>query len=66
MGADRGMTEERLAERDRDVLQQVTSRGIPVVVNLAGGYLEDGTTERLHVKTIRVMADVLSSLVRAK
>jgi acetoin utilization deacetylase AcuC-like enzyme len=66
MGAVRGMTEERLGERDRDVLEKVTSRGIPVVVNLAGGYLEDGTTERLHVKTIRVMADVLSSLVRAK
>jgi acetoin utilization deacetylase AcuC-like enzyme len=64
MGAVRGLTEERLGERDRSVLQTVTSRGIPVVVNLAGGYLEDGTTERLHVETIRVMAEVLSSLPR--
>jgi acetoin utilization deacetylase AcuC-like enzyme len=66
MGSIRGLTADRLEERDRLVLRALAIRGIPVVVNLAGGYLEDGTTQRLHVKTIRVMADVLSSLVRAK
>ena len=66
MGSVRGLTADRLEERDRLVLRALAIRGIPVVVNLAGGYLEDGTTQRLHVKTIRVMADVLSSLVRAK
>jgi len=66
MGSVRGLTADRLEERDRLVLRALAIRGVPVVVNLAGGYLEDGTTERLHVKTIRVMADVLSSFLRAK
>jgi hypothetical protein len=41
--------------RDRFVIEQVRSRGIPLVVNLAGGYVR-GVCERLHVNTIRQMA----------
>ena len=41
--------------RDRFVIEQVRSRGIPLVVNLAGGYVR-GVSERLHVNTIRQMA----------
>jgi hypothetical protein len=36
-------------------IEQVRSRGIPLVVNLAGGY-ERGVSERLHLNTIRIMA----------
>lgn len=50
-----GITEAFLLERDRFVIGQVRARGIPVVVNLAGGYVR-GISERLHVNTIRVMA----------
>ena len=50
------ITEAFLQERDRLVIEAVRSRGIPMVVNLAGGYVE-GVSERLHVDTIRVMAE---------
>lgn len=45
-------------ERDRFVVEQVRGRGIPLVVNLAGGYVR-GVSERLHVNTIRAMASPL-------
>ena len=57
-----GITEAFLIERDRFVIEQVRARGIPLVVNLAGGYVR-GTSERLHVNTVRVMASTgLSAL----
>jgi len=54
-----GVTEAFLIERDRFVIEQVRARGIPLVVNLAGGYVR-GVSERLHVNTIRVMASQTS------
>jgi hypothetical protein len=38
------------------VIEAVRSRGIPLLVNLAGGYVR-GVSERLHVNTIRAMAE---------
>jgi acetoin utilization deacetylase AcuC-like enzyme len=52
-----GITEAFLVERDRFVIAQVRARGIPLVVNLAGGYVR-GVSERLHVETIRTMCDL--------
>ena len=52
-----GITEAFLIERDRFVIEQVRARGIPLVVNLAGGYVR-GTSERLHVNTVRVMTSL--------
>jgi acetoin utilization deacetylase AcuC-like enzyme len=46
-----------LAWRDRFVIGEVRRRGIPLVINLAGGYQPDGTTVALHVETIRIAAD---------
>jgi acetoin utilization deacetylase AcuC-like enzyme len=54
-----GVDAEFLRFRDQFVLGHLVHRGIPVVVNIAGGYLEDGTSERLHVETIRVAAETL-------
>jgi len=54
-----GVTAEFLRWRDQFVLGHLVHRGIPVVVNLAGGYLEDGTAERLHVETVRIAANTL-------
>jgi acetoin utilization deacetylase AcuC-like enzyme len=54
VGAIHGVDEEFLRRRDAHVVSAVRSRGIPLVVNLAGGYT--GIAERLHVMTIRVMA----------
>jgi len=51
-------------ERDRFVVEQVRGRGIPLVVNLAGGYVR-GVSERLHVNTIRAMASPLPAPSRA-
>jgi len=51
-------------ERDRFVVEQVRGRGIPLVVNLAGGYLR-GVSEHLHVNTIRAMASPLPAPRRA-
>ena len=53
-----GVNEGFLKWRDAFVVGHVMGRGIPLVVNLAGGHVE-GTTERLHVNTVRVMADWL-------
>jgi len=54
-----GVDAEFLTFRDQFVLGHLVHRGIPVVVNLAGGYLEDGISEHLHLGTIRVAADTL-------
>ncbi|MCX6551303.1 MAG: hypothetical protein NTY02_09930 [Acidobacteria bacterium] len=50
-----GVTRTFLAWRDRFVLRELAARGIPTVVNLAGGYIRD-VTPRLHVQTIRIAA----------
>jgi acetoin utilization deacetylase AcuC-like enzyme len=55
-----GVNGEFLRWRDEYVIQTVRGRDIPLVVNLAGGYVE-GTSERLHVQTIRAMARVARS-----
>jgi acetoin utilization deacetylase AcuC-like enzyme len=49
-----GVDETFLRRRDSHVIQQVSWRRIPLVVNLAGGYV-DGV-ERLHLMTVRAMA----------
>jgi len=51
-----GVNEAFLKWRDAFVVEHVRRRGIPLVVNLAGGYVE-GISERLHLNTVRVMAD---------
>jgi len=56
VGGITGVTEAFLEARDRFVIEAVRSRGIPLVVNLAGGYVR-GVSERLHVTTIRAMAE---------
>jgi len=58
-----GVTKTFLAWRDRFVLRQLRARDIPVVVNLAGGYLED-VTPRLHVQTIRIAARAMARRTR--
>jgi len=45
--------------RDAFVIEEVRSRGIPLVVNLAGGYV-DRVTVRLHLETVRTMAGQLA------
>jgi len=52
--------EDFLAERDRFVIKEVARRRIPLVINLAGGYQEDGTSVRLHVQTARIAVEVMS------
>ena len=42
-----------LAARDRFVFDVCLQRGLPTVVNLAGGYQEDGSTLRGHIETFR-------------
>jgi len=54
-----GVDAEFLRFRDQFVIGHIVHRRIPLVINLAGGYLEDGTAERLHVETIRVAAETL-------
>jgi len=49
-----GVDEEFLRRRDAHVVGAVARAGIPLVVNLAGGYTD--TAERLHLMTIREMA----------
>jgi acetoin utilization deacetylase AcuC-like enzyme len=49
-----GVDEAFLRRRDAHVIAEVSSRRIPLVVNIAGGYV-DGV-ERLHLMTIRAMA----------
>jgi acetoin utilization deacetylase AcuC-like enzyme len=58
-----GIDEAFLQWRDGFVVEQVRRRGIPLVVNLAGGYVE-GISERLHLNTVRVMADRVRSRAR--
>lgn len=58
VGGIKGMTVEKLRERDRIVIETVRRFDIPMVVTLAGGYVP-GLTEKIHVNTIRVMADAL-------
>ena len=55
-----GVDAEFLRYRDQFVIGHLLHRGIPVVVNLAGGYVENGISEHLHLETIRVAADTLS------
>ena len=50
-----GVSEAFLKWRDAFVVGHVRRRGIPLVVNLAGGYGR-GVSERLHLNTVRVMA----------
>jgi len=50
-----GVDEEFLRRRDAHVVGAVRSSGIPLVVNLAGGYTD--IAGRLHLMTIRAMAD---------
>ncbi len=44
-----GVTEQLLAARDHIVIDHALRRGIPIVVNLGGGY----AAEELHVATAR-------------
>ena len=50
-----GVDEAFLRARDSFVIEHVRW-GIPLVVNIAGGYVE-GRSERLHLNTVRVMAE---------
>ncbi len=54
-----GVDAEVLAERDAVILEALHERRIATVVNLAGGYQDDGTTVGLHVATVRAMARLL-------
>jgi acetoin utilization deacetylase AcuC-like enzyme len=45
-----------LTRRDRFVIGEVVRRGIPLVINLAGGYQPAGKTVGLHVETMRIAA----------
>ena len=51
-----------LARRDRFVIGEVVRRGIPLVINLAGGYQSGGTTVALHVETMRIAAEAYRRL----
>lgn len=51
-----GVTKRFLSARDAFVIKNVRERGIPLVVNLAGGYLT-GVSEYLHLETVRRMAE---------
>lgn len=56
-----GVDAEFLSRRDAFVIGEVVRRGIPLVVNLAGGYQDAGRTVALHVETVRVAAEVLQA-----
>jgi acetoin utilization deacetylase AcuC-like enzyme len=56
VGGIEGVDETFLRWRDAFVVEHVTQRRIPMVVNLAGGYVR-GVSERLHLNTLRVMAE---------
>lgn len=60
MGSIAGMNAKLLAARDEFVIRQVVQRGIPLVINLAGGYQGNGITEALHVETFRIAARLTS------
>lgn len=53
LGGIPGMTWDALAARDRFVFDTCLARALPIVVNLAGGHQEDGSTVRGHVETFR-------------
>jgi acetoin utilization deacetylase AcuC-like enzyme len=54
-----GLTSEQLARRDRIVFEGCRQTGVPVVVNLAGGYQQPvGRVVELHVNTLRALAEV--------
>ena len=48
-----------LRYRDQFVIGHLLHRDIPVVVSLAGGYVENGISEHLHLGTIRVAIETL-------
>jgi acetoin utilization deacetylase AcuC-like enzyme len=56
-----GVTTDLLRERDALVIRELLARQIPVVVNLAGGYVPE-VSEELHLQTIRVMANALDTV----
>lgn len=56
VGAVAGVDAAFLARRDRLVIDEIVRRGIPLVVNLAGGYQPEGKTVALHVETMRIAA----------
>ena len=56
VGGITGVDATLLLDRDRFVIEEVVSRRIPLVVNLAGGYQPGGVSERLHVQTVRLAA----------
>lgn len=43
-----------LVERDQFVVDEVLGRDIPLVINLAGGYQEAGTSLALHLEPARI------------
>lgn len=49
-----------LAARDRLVIRTCLEQGIPIVVNLAGGYQENGVTVGLHVRTAEVISEEIN------
>ncbi len=59
VGAIHGIDAAFLLERDRFVLSEVLARHVPIVINLAGGY--EGFSERLHVQTARVAAELVGA-----
>lgn len=60
IGAIPDVNAEFLRWRDEYVIRTVRGRRIPLVINLAGGYVRDAS-ERLHLQTIRVAAEILRS-----
>jgi acetoin utilization deacetylase AcuC-like enzyme len=54
-----GLTAEQMARRDRIVFQGCKETGVPVVVNLAGGYQKPvERVVQLHVNTLRALSGV--------
>jgi acetoin utilization deacetylase AcuC-like enzyme len=54
-----GLTAEQLARRDRIVFEGCRETGVPVVVNLAGGYQKPvERVVKLHVSTLRALAGI--------
>jgi acetoin utilization deacetylase AcuC-like enzyme len=51
------LTAKGLAERDRKVIRHFRTRGVPIVVVMAGGYAKDvATIARLHLQTVEIAA----------
>ena len=66
VGGIRGVDAGFLAQRDRLVIDEVLARGIPLVINLAGGYQSDGTSVALHVQTARIARARVRAARRSK